>query len=137
MDQLKAMIAKYREGILYLFFGGCTTLVNIVVYALATRALGMGTVAASVLGWLLSVLFAYATNRKWVFESAASGTAQILSEMGKFFAGRIATGVMDIVIMYLAVDVLGAPDMVLKILSNVLVIVLNYFISKLLVFRQK
>ena len=57
--------------------------------------------------------------------------------MGKFFAGRIATGVMDIVIMYLAVDVLGAPDMVLKILSNVLVIVLNYFISKLLVFRQK
>ena len=58
MDQLKAMIAKYREGILYLFFGGCTTLVNIVVYALATRALGMGTVAASVLGWLLSVLFA-------------------------------------------------------------------------------
>lgn len=137
MDQLKEVFRKYREGILYLFFGGCTTLVNIVTYALATRTLGMNTVAASVLSWLLSVLFAYATNRKWVFASAACGVKAVVAEMVRFFAGRIATGAMDIAIMYVAVDMLGAPDMVMKVLSNILVIVLNYVISKLMVFRNK
>ena len=137
MEKMKLIWAKYREAIMYLFFGGCTTLVNFVVYWACTRWLSMGTVLASGLAWLLSVLFAYATNRKWVFESTASGAKAIAGEMAKFFAGRVATGVMDVVIMFVSVDLLGAPDMVMKILSNVLVIVLNYFISKLLVFKGK
>ena len=135
MNAIKALWARYREGILYLFFGGCTTLVNFVVYWVCTRALNAGTVLASGIAWLLSVLFAYGTNRRWVFESKASG-AEIIGEISKFFAGRIATGVMDVAIMYVTVDLLGAPDMVMKILSNVLVIILNYFISKLLVFKK-
>ena len=135
MEKMKMLFDKYREAILYLFFGGCTTVVNFVVYWACTRVLPMGTVAASVLAWLLSVLFAYVTNRKWVFESTASGMQAIAAEMAKFFAGRVATGVMDVVIMFVSVDLLGAPDMVMKILSNVLVIILNYFISKLLVFK--
>lgn len=137
MEKMKALFAKHREAILYLFFGGCTTLVNFAVYWFFTRPVNVGTVGASVLGWLLSVLFAYATNRKWVFESAARGARAVIGEMAKFFAGRIATGVMDVAIMFIAVDLMGAPDMVMKILSNVLVIILNYFISKMLVFKGK
>lgn len=137
MEKIKALWAKYREGIMYLFFGGCTTLVNFVVYWFFTRPVDVGTVWASVLGWVLSVLFAYVTNRKWVFESMAKGVQAVVSEMAKFFAGRGATGVMDVAIMFVTVDLLGAPDMVMKILSNVLVIILNYFISKLVVFKGK
>jgi putative flippase GtrA len=79
MPKLWALFKAHREGILYLFFGGCTTLVNFVVYWACTRVLPMGTVAASVWSWLLSVLFAYATNRKWVFESTASGMKAIVA----------------------------------------------------------
>ena len=137
MEKMKQLFAQYREGIMYLFFGGCTTLVNFVVYWLCTRPVNLGTEWATGVAWLVSVLFAYVTNRRWVFESRAAGMKAVAEEMAKFFAGRIATGVMDVVIMYLTVEVLGAPDMVMKILSNVLVIILNYFISKLLVFRGK
>ncbi len=137
LEKVKHLARQYREQILYLFFGGCTTLVNIVVYSLCTRLLGMDVVSASAVGWLLSVLFAYVTNRGMVFESRVSGAKGIALEMGKFVVGRVATGLMDIAIMYVSVDLLGANDMVMKILSNVLVIILNYVISKLMVFRKK
>lgn len=135
MEKIRRLAMQYRQQILYLFFGGCTTLVNIAVYTLCTRLLGMDVVSASAVGWLLSVLFAYVTNRGMVFGSRVTGARGIALEMGKFFAGRIATGLLDIAIMYVSVDLLGANDMVMKILSNVLVIILNYVISKLMVFR--
>ena len=137
MKDIKALFEKYREAVMYLFFGGCTTLVNFAVYWLCTRPVHMGEVAATAVAWVLSVLFAYVTNRKWVFESQAKGAKAITGEMVNFFAGRAATGVMDVAIMFVSVTMLGLPDMVMKILSNVLVIILNYFISKLIVFREK
>ena len=137
MKNIKALLIKYREAVMYLFFGGCTTLVNFVVYWLCTRPVDMGTGTATALAWVMSVLFAYVTNRRWVFESSAKGVKAVFAEMVNFFAGRAATGVLDWAIMLVSVDMLGAPDMVMKILSNVLVIILNYFISKLIVFRGK
>lgn len=65
MIKIKEYFKKYREIILYLFFGGCTTLVNIVSYYMCSR-IGMGTAVSTVIAWVLSVLFAYATNRKFV-----------------------------------------------------------------------
>lgn len=137
MKNIKKLIAGYREAVMYLFFGGCTTLVNFAVYWLCTRPVNMGEGTATAVAWVLSVLFAYVTNRKWVFESSAKGARAIAGEMANFFAGRAATGVMDLVIMLVSVKLLGLPDMVMKILSNVLVIILNYFISKWIVFKGK
>lgn len=137
MERIRKLIFQYRHELLYLIFGALTTLVNFVVYLGATRLVGMGTTAANALAWLLAVLFAYLTNRKWVFESQASGAREIGAELLRFMAGRVATGLMDIAIMYVSVDLLGANDVVMKILSNVLVIILNYVISKLMVFRKK
>ena len=137
MERIRKLIFQYRHELLYLIFGALTTLVNFVVYLGATRLVGMVTTAANALAWLLAVLFAYLTNRKWVFESQASGAREIGAELLRFMAGRVATGLMDIAIMYVSVDLLGANDVVMKILSNVLVIILNYVISKLMVFRKK
>ena len=134
---LKDLWKKYREPILYVFFGGCTTLVNIVSYYVADRWLGLGTLTANGLAWLLSVIFAYLTNRVWVFESKEKSPLGILREAGSFLGARVATGLMDEGIMYLFIDVLGGPKLPVKIFSNVLVIVLNYVLSKLFIFKKK
>ena len=134
---MKNWIIKNKEVILYLFFGGCTTLVNIVAYAAATRLLSMTVVFATALAWLLSVIFAYVTNRKYVFESTAYGGKADLIELVSFLGCRIFSGVLDIFLMWLLVDMAGFPDLVIKILSNIIVIVLNYVASKFWIFKKK
>ena len=136
MKRIKEYFKKYREIILYLFFGGCTTLVNIVSYYICSR-IGMGTAVSTVIAWVLSVLFAYVTNRKYVFESRAFGFVPILKETAGFFLCRLATGLLDLAIMVVFVDFLHFNDMIIKILSNIIVIVLNYVASKLLIFKDK
>lgn len=136
VKRARALFERYREPILYVFFGGCTTVINIVVYYAATRFVRLDTTGATVAAWLLSVLFAYVTNRIWVFESRSRELRSIARELASFYGARLATGLMDLGIMYLLVDVLGLNDMVIKILSNVLVIVLNYVLSKLFIFKK-
>lgn len=136
MERIKELFKKYREMILYLFFGGCTTLVNIISYYICSK-IGIGTAPGTVIAWVLSVLFAYITNRKYVFESKAFGFAPILKETAGFFLCRLATGLLDLAIMVVFVDFLHFNDMLIKILSNIIVIVLNYIASKLMIFKSK
>ena len=136
MIKIKEYFKKYREIILYLFFGGCTTLVNIVSYYICSR-IGMSTALSTLIAWVLSVLFAYATNRKFVFLSKSTGLAAILKETAGFFFCRLATGLLDLAIMVVFVDVLHFNGMLIKILSNVIVIILNYLASKLMIFKNK
>jgi len=135
-EKLKEKLLS-KEVILYLVFGVLTTLVNIIVFTLLYRTLGVGTVASNVAAWVLSVLFAYVTNRTFVFESKAAGAKAVIIEAIGFFSGRIMTGLLDTVIIYVSVDILAMDDLVMKILSNVLVVILNYVISKFIVFRGK
>lgn len=129
------LLNKYKSIILYLVFGVLTTIINIVVYYVCSNILEMSTIMSNVVAWLLSVLFAYITNRKWVFESQVKMKEDIIKEMSSFFGCRLATGILDIVIMYITVDLLFMNGMVMKCLSNVIVIVVNYIASKLIIFR--
>lgn len=126
---------KYKSIILYIIFGGLTTLINICVYQLCSYNLQLDTITSNVFAWILSVLFAYVTNRKWVFESKNSTIHGLMKEMTSFFGCRLATGVLDIVIMYISVDILGFNGLVMKCVSNVIVIVANYVASKLVIFK--
>ena len=151
MNTVKKLVSqvfsKYREQISYIFFGGLTTPINIVVYGACTQVLSMSTGWANALAWVLSVAFAYVTNRKWVFESRADGARDILRECASFVSCRLGTGVLDQIIMVVGVDVVGQAiipaqfaslwSMGLKIASNVLVILLNYVLSKLVIFRKQ
>ena len=123
-----------NEVIFYLVFGVLTTLVNIVVFMFLSNLLELGTVPANVISWFLSVLFAYFTNRKWVFKSKGDN---VFKEGVAFFSGRIFTGVLDTAVMFVSVDIMGWNNLLMKIVSNIVVIVLNYLISKFLVFRRK
>ena len=131
-----ALFRKYREVFLYLFFGGCTTLINIVVYALLYRGLQMANVPSTVAAWLVSVIFAFLTNRSFVFESKETELRGRLRELLSFFGCRILTGILDVAIMALAVDMMGWNGLVWKIISNVIVIVLNYVASKFFIFKK-
>lgn len=133
---MKALWEKYRGVILYLVFGVLTTAVNVAVYWLCYEVLGVANIPATALAWVLSVAVAYLTNKLWVFESRSFAPAVLWPELGKFVAARAATGLLDLAVMFLCVDVLGGPGTVIKLASNVLVVVLNYVFSKLLIFKK-
>ena len=133
---ISALLRRYKSQLLYLFFGGCTTLVNVVVYGVCTRMASLSTTVSTVIAWVVSVLFAYITNRTWVFESRARTVPGVLRELWSFLLCRLVTGALDLLIMYLCVDLLGLPDIPIKLLSNLLVIVLNYVASKLIIFAK-
>ncbi len=137
MEYWKNIYNKYKEVILYLLFGGLTTLVNFATYAALAHLLHWPTVLSTAVAWFLSVLFAYITNKIWVFESRTNTLRALLRETLAFFACRVFSGVLDLLIMWVCVDLLFLNDLVIKILSNVLVVVLNYLFSKLWIFKKQ
>ena len=127
------MIKFDRELVLYVVFGAFTFFVNIAVYFLFEDVLGVNYLISNIIAWFFSVLFAYITNRIWVFESKSPN---ILKEMALFFGGRIFSGVVDTALMYLFIDVMMIGDTISKIVVQIIVIVLNYIFSKLIVFKD-
>ena len=121
-----------RELILYVFFGTLTFFVNVIVYFLFENVFGINYIISNIIAWFFSVLFAYITNRIWVFESKS---ANIIKEMSLFFGGRIFSGVVDTGLMYLFIDILTIGDLISKIVVQVIVVILNYVFSKLIVFK--
>lgn len=132
-DKIILLLKQYREIIAYLIFGVLTTLVNIVVYFVASNLLGVNYLISNFLAWFISVLFAYITNRAYVFESTSS---QFIKEAIKFFGSRLTTGLIDMGLMWLLVSFTPINDILIKILVNIIVIVLNYIFSKLFVFKE-
>ena len=134
---MKELFMKYKEVISYLFFGVLTTVVNFVVYFACTDGLHINYLAATAVSWVAAVLFAYVTNRTWVFESKVSGFMPILREMAVFVGCRVFSGVMDMGIMFISVDMIGISDRIAKFVTQVAVVVLNYIFSKIIIFRNK
>lgn len=137
IKRIEALFVRYKSILLYLFFGVCTTLVNLVSYYICARMLAIGTMPSTVIAWIAAVLFAYVTNRKWVFVSQETTAKGIFKEMVRFFGCRISTGVVDWLCMFVFVDLLAWNDMLIKFGANVLVIVLNYLASRLIIFKSK
>lgn len=134
---IKQLIIKYRDIIPYAVFGILTTLVNIAVYWVMAHIFNLGVMLSTIIAWVAAVLFAYLTNRKWVFHSEAQIPQEVFKEIISFFTCRIITGVVDWGCMLIFVDMLHFNDVIIKTAANILVIVLNYIASKLVIFRHK
>ncbi len=132
---LKNGLKQHQAAVLYLFFGVCTTAINMVAYDLCYNICKLDNVASVMAAWFLSVVFAFITNKLFVFESKSFKGNVLAKELGAFLGCRIATGVLDMIVMYLAVDLLGMNGMLWKFASNVIVVLINYIASKLFVFR--
>ena len=136
MKKLWDLFLSYKEIILYVFFGGMTTIVNLVSYALFTRLLNINDYVAIFLSWVLAVFFAYITNKIWVFESQSREFKELFREITSFAAARVATLGLEYVVMFIGVDILFINDMLVKVFAQVLVIVANYLFSKLFIFKK-
>lgn len=139
MEKIKELYLKYKEIINYLIFGVLTTVTSLLVYYLCVFTFlnpenAFELQLANIISWIAGVTFAYFTNRKFVFESNDNNK---LKEAGKFVTARLLTLVMDMLIMWTGVTVLHFNDKFIKLISQVLVIVLNYVFSKLFVFGKK
>lgn len=134
LNRLEPFYRAHREVLLYLFFGGLTFVVSIATYALFIKVFGADALVANVFSWIFAVAFAYVTNRTWVFESRASDRSAMLKEMGKFVSGRIATLLVEEAILLVFIKWLHFDSMAVKVAAQVVVIVLNYVVSKLWVF---
>jgi putative flippase GtrA len=128
---------KRKELLLYLFFGGLTTLIALGAYAAAYRLLPIyGTMPPNIISWIAAVLFAYFTNRRWVFRSGAAGFRNVLRELLSFGSARLFALLTETVLLWLLVDRLHMPNLTVKFVLNVLVVILNYLLSKFWVFRK-
>lgn len=130
------LYAKYKSILLYIFFGGLTTIVSIGSFILFEDGLHIHALLANILSWVCAVSFAYVTNRIWVFASKAKGV-QIIKEMVAFFAGRLLTLGLEEALLLVFVTWLAFDSTLIKVLAQIVVLVLNYVISKVLVFRSK
>lgn len=131
------MIKKYKSFMFYAIFGVFTTIVNIVTYNVCYSKFGISNTVSNVIAWILAVAFAYLTNKIWVFDSKSWAWDVLKREVAAFISCRLATGVVDIIIMYVTVDIMELPAILMKVASNVLVIILNYIFSKLIIFKKK
>ena len=134
--KIKKLLEKYRSEIIYLIFGVLTTLVNYIVYIPCLRYLHSASVSNSI-AWVFAVIFAYLTNKPFVFQSHDWSMKVVAPEFVKFVGTRVASWLVETGILFLAVDMLQWNGIVWKLITSVLVVVLNYVGSKLLVFRGK
>ena len=136
-EKIRTLLLKYMEIISYLIFGFLNTIVNLVIYYGLTKTClnpqnSIELQCANIISWIISVAFAYITNKHFVFHSKNKGLKEIIS----FFAARVLTLIVDMMIMFVFVSLLHFDDDFIKIISQVIVIVLNYIISKLVVFKE-
>lgn len=137
MNKLKELFCKYYDILVYLIFGVLTTVVNYIVYLPCYNLLGLSSSVSNVIAWAVAVAFAFLTNKPFVFRSHDWSAKTVIPELTKFIGTRLGSGGLETLILLVAVDWLGMNGNVWKLLTSVLVVVLNYIGSKLLVFRKK
>lgn len=136
MEKIIDFYKKYEETVLYLFFGGATFVVSVLTYALFSAVLHWTYTLAYVVSWFLAVFFAYATNRIWVFKSEVRNKAGLFREIWQFYLARIVTGVIGWLILMFGVNLLHQNDLIWNGIQNIFVIISNYVLSKLYIFKE-
>ncbi|MDD6811875.1 MAG: GtrA family protein [Lachnospiraceae bacterium] len=128
---------QHEEGINYLIFGFLAFVLNYVLYFFFESLLHMNYMLATAFSWVLTVVFAYWTNRTFVFKSKNANVSGVFKEFTSFISARIATELLELLLMYLMVDLAGINSYIAKLVGQTIVIVTNYFLSKLWIFKEK
>jgi len=139
-NKMNKMIGVYianKELVSYLFFGICTTVINTFCYWLLCEVFAQDNIVSTTIAWLVAVAVAFITNRVYVFESQSTHVSECIKQLVFFFGCRILTGFLDVLIMAIAVDLLKWNGLLWKLISNVIVTIINYIASKYLIFKNK
>ena len=134
---IKGLYLNYKEIINYLVFGGLTTIVNFVAYCIFARAIGIDEVLSSGIAWVCGVIFAYVTNKIFVFDSKTETKKELLKECASFFLARVVSGITcDVGTFAVMVKVFKINDIIAKIVTQVMVVIVNYIFSKFIIFKN-
>lgn len=136
MEKIRALIIKHYDVLAYLFFGVLTTAVNYVIYLPCFNVFHVPASISNMIAWGGAVIFAYLTNKPFVFKSNDWSMKTVLPEFGKFVGCRIGSGLLETGILALTVDLLAWNGNLWKLITSVLVVVLNYVASKLIIFKK-
>ena len=126
---------KYSEILLYLFFGGLTTLINIVSF-FVLRLLDVNIYVSNIMAWVLAVLFAFITNKFFVFNSKGKSKKENVRELVSFFGFRVLSLGIDMGVMYVLINLLSSGELLAKVIANIVVIITNYIFSKVFIFKK-
>ena len=136
LKKLADWYRAHREGMRYLVFGALSTVLNIVVFAICAKVANLSTTVSNTIAWIIAVLFAYVTNKIYVFNSKTTGVQDLVREIIAFFGARIVTLIIETVFLWVVIDKLGFNSILMKIISNVIVIILNFVFSKIFIFKK-
>ena len=136
MKKLLDLYRKHKDVFVYLFFGALTTLVNYLVYLPLYNYFKWSATASNVAAWVIAVLFAFFTNKPFVFGSHDWSRTVVIPELGKFVGCRIGSGLLETLIVFLTIDILGLNGNIMKVVVSIVVVIINYFGSKFLVFGK-
>ena len=133
----KPFYQKHKEALLYLFFGGVTTLIDLAVYWVFTALFDVDALVANVIAWIAAFLFAFVANRSWVFDAKTDDKKESARQFGTFLGGRLFSLLCEEIIIAVFITWLNFPSFPVKLAAQIVVVILNYVISKLIVFRIK
>lgn len=133
---LNLFYTLHKEVLLYLFFGGLSFFVNVSSFLLLNSVFCMGELWTNVIAWTVTVVFVYVTNKLWVFKVELHTGRELFLQIASFFAGRLGTLALEEAIIFIFITKLKLNTVVIKIVAQIVVIITNYVISKLLVFRK-
>ena len=136
MQKVITYVKKYREIATYIVFGVLTTLVNYLVFFFCCEILKLSAAASNIAAWIIAVLFAFFTNKPFVFKSKSWAANVVIPEFGKFVTGRIGSGIMETLFLFVTVDCLNWNGTILKLIASGFVMVLNYVFSKWIAFKN-
>ena len=148
LKKFEPMYRKNKEILLYLFFGAWTTVISFVSFFIAAALIKLPDISifgmpvdtavtvSNIISWICAVTFSYVTARIWVFESTAHGGKAVFKEALVFYGGRVFTLIVETVMMNVGVQALSINENIMKIIASIVVLILNYVISKLLVFKK-
>lgn len=135
-DRILAFWSKHKEVLLYLIFGFLTTVVNYLVYFPLHSGATMLASVANVIAWVAAVIFAFLTNKPFVFKSTDWSFRTVMPEFAKFVGARLGSLAVETLILLICVDILAWNGILMKVITSVLVVVLNYVTSKFIVFKK-
>lgn len=131
------ILFKYKQFLLYALFGGLTFVVSVMSYGFFCTLLAFNELFSNLLSWIFAVSFAFFTNRIWVFQSPTNTSREFFHQLLKFFSSRLATLGVEEIILLLFVTIMHLPNMLVKIAAQIIVIILNYILSKKVIFTSK
>ena len=137
LKKLADWYREHREGMRYLVFGLLTTLLNLLIFTICVRIIKIQVVISNIISWIIAVLFAYVTNKLYVFDSKVIQKKELAREIISFFNARIITLAIETVFLWVTVIKLELNEIIMKIIANIIVIILNFVFSKIYIFKKE